>query len=365
MDITRENYESWFLDWLEGKLTGKEEKEIKAFLQQNPDLANELEEWGETSVRPYPVTYRQKYGLKKPEILSINEAEWLDEQCIAYLEGDLEDEAFQKMGQLIKETPVAAQNMQAYRQVFLQAPDVAFPNKQRLYRHKGVRVVWHKKRGFFMRWAAAAAALIMLIGLAGVWWFPGPDNAVRKPAAYMRLQGPVLALEEPDILQRAELQPVRKERRPEPIPNNDTTRPAIHPLVEVSPEEVEVEADIIPLVKDKNGKGVNEGKHADNPYVDEVNKRIEQRLARIQKEPEGVKLGEFLERKILNDKVRQTSEKLEEDGLWAVAEWSVKGLNKITDKEIILNRKVNEKGKTTRIKLKASNFAIEKTMHHK
>ncbi len=42
MQIDRSNYEIWFIDWLDGNLTGKEIEQLKLFLDQNPDLREEF-----------------------------------------------------------------------------------------------------------------------------------------------------------------------------------------------------------------------------------------------------------------------------------------------------------------------------------
>ena len=42
MDISRNNYESWFLDYLDGRLNAAEEEILLSFLEFNQDLRTEL-----------------------------------------------------------------------------------------------------------------------------------------------------------------------------------------------------------------------------------------------------------------------------------------------------------------------------------
>ncbi len=42
MEINRSNYEIWFIDWLDGNLNNLQAEQLKLFLDQNPDLREEL-----------------------------------------------------------------------------------------------------------------------------------------------------------------------------------------------------------------------------------------------------------------------------------------------------------------------------------
>ena len=42
MQIDRSNYEIWFIDWLDGNLNSLQVEQLKLFLDQNPDLREEL-----------------------------------------------------------------------------------------------------------------------------------------------------------------------------------------------------------------------------------------------------------------------------------------------------------------------------------
>ena len=42
MRIDRSNYEIWFIDWLDGNLNSNQVEKLKLFLNENPDLEEEL-----------------------------------------------------------------------------------------------------------------------------------------------------------------------------------------------------------------------------------------------------------------------------------------------------------------------------------
>ncbi len=67
MKITRENYEAYFIDFIEGNLSEKYLVPLEAFLEANPDLREELNLFEQTIQAPDPhIRYAHKSSLKKP-----------------------------------------------------------------------------------------------------------------------------------------------------------------------------------------------------------------------------------------------------------------------------------------------------------
>lgn len=96
MTISRNNYEAFFLDYIEGNLRADLHEELHVFLQANPDLASELDEmksFSEVNDFSYlddEVVFIGKESLKKGE--SSKEEDLLDELLAKELEGDLTKE---------------------------------------------------------------------------------------------------------------------------------------------------------------------------------------------------------------------------------------------------------------------------------
>src|ERR1035437_8682868 len=89
MKITRDNYESFFLDYLEGKLKISQIDEFLDFLEQNRDLKDELHQFENVHLPEEQIFFTDKGKLYK----SVSDQTVIHEnKLIAYLEGDLEKE---------------------------------------------------------------------------------------------------------------------------------------------------------------------------------------------------------------------------------------------------------------------------------
>jgi|GEM_PF-1391751 len=96
MAISRNNYEAFFLDYIEGNFRADLHEELQLFLQNNPDLASELDEMKSFSEvhdfnhADHEVVFTGKEFLKKGE--SSMQEDLLDELLAKELEGDLTKE---------------------------------------------------------------------------------------------------------------------------------------------------------------------------------------------------------------------------------------------------------------------------------
>ena len=55
--ITNENYEAYFIDFIEGRLSECKLSEFEKFLNQNPHLKEELKEYSEMPIVPNDVSF--------------------------------------------------------------------------------------------------------------------------------------------------------------------------------------------------------------------------------------------------------------------------------------------------------------------
>jgi hypothetical protein len=91
MNITRENYEAYFLDYHEGALAESLVAELMDFLAQNPDLQEEFDSFEMIILDHTPaVELPDREELKKSISLSPLSEGTFEEYCIAMLEGDLD-----------------------------------------------------------------------------------------------------------------------------------------------------------------------------------------------------------------------------------------------------------------------------------
>ena len=163
MNINRHNYEEFFLLYVDNELTTAERKSVEQFIQENPDLAGELELFRQTSlVTDDTIVYKGKEMLMKNEsdtlITMNNYEEWL----VAYLDNELVPADRMKFERFADVHPSVKEELSIFQQTKLQPEaDIIFENKQVLYRgEEKVRVIsiqWWK--------VAVAAAIILTIGV--------------------------------------------------------------------------------------------------------------------------------------------------------------------------------------------------------
>ena len=84
MEINQHNYEHYFLMYIDNELSGEERAAVNDFIMQHPNYANKLEALQKLKISPDTLIYENKFTLYK-----LSEQ---DEQCIAYLENEMNSE---------------------------------------------------------------------------------------------------------------------------------------------------------------------------------------------------------------------------------------------------------------------------------
>jgi hypothetical protein len=131
MNINRNTYEIFIIDYLEGNLNPVQVSELLLFLEQNPDLKQELENLELVYLTQNEITPIDKTHLKKPEFNLIKKS--FEHLLIANIEGDnTPDES----SELIKAKHLYPELVQEERLFFLTklVPDLSvhFTNKKAL-----------------------------------------------------------------------------------------------------------------------------------------------------------------------------------------------------------------------------------------
>lgn len=161
MELNRDNYEAYFLDFLEGNLTPEQEEMLNRFLKFNPDLEEELHSFSFLSISPENTNYPEKASLKKeipPTAESLSPGNF-DIFCIAYLEGDLSEAQKEALFNFLEENPSYAEILDTYRLTHLVPENIAFPGKGKIHKRKVSGFQWR----ILVPLAAAAAIALMLI----------------------------------------------------------------------------------------------------------------------------------------------------------------------------------------------------------
>jgi hypothetical protein len=157
MKFTRENFELFVIDYLEGKLTDHENKLFIQFLDENPDIKYEIEEIRKIQLEPVNIKFNNKNNLKKNTGSSKFDNEFED-LCIALLEGDLESDDKLKFESWLSENPDKLIEFELFRKSRLR-PDIniIFNPKSKL---KRLTLVQRRIR---LISAISAAAVIILV----------------------------------------------------------------------------------------------------------------------------------------------------------------------------------------------------------
>jgi hypothetical protein len=130
MQIDRSNYEIWLIDWLDGKLTEVQIRELQYFLKENPDLDEEFEDFGLFRLRPLNSEFLLKKNLIKiPAELTDSQFDYL---CAAYIENDLSSEQQTELKEIILSDPAKNKSFELIRKMKLVPPAASYNGKSRL-----------------------------------------------------------------------------------------------------------------------------------------------------------------------------------------------------------------------------------------
>jgi hypothetical protein len=152
MKINRNNYESFFIDYLEGNLDERLVDDFIEFLTQNPDLKDELTLYEPVSVEPGDAVFGKKELLFKERFDLESE---FAEAAIANLEGDLPANEKIDFDRYIAAHPGKKHDLKLFEKTRLVADEsVVFQKKHELYKTTPLKT--------FLLWSGRVAAVLML-----------------------------------------------------------------------------------------------------------------------------------------------------------------------------------------------------------
>ncbi|MBU0487116.1 MAG: hypothetical protein KKA07_00780 [Bacteroidetes bacterium] len=163
MDINRNNYEAYFLDFFEGTLSPEDEKALFAFLEENPDMATVFEDAeSDKLISDSAITMRgfDKDLLRLPDLSfqEVNDAN-VDHALIAEIEGLLSEKQKESLTAFRAVNNEAQKSAVAYSMT-TQIPDtsVVFPEKNLLKRSvvKPINPIYY--------YVSVAASIVLILG---------------------------------------------------------------------------------------------------------------------------------------------------------------------------------------------------------
>lgn len=162
--ITRDNYEEYFLMYVDEELSPAEKIAVEAFVQLHPDLKDELDLLGSTKLPSEVIAFEDKELLLADSMKTTA----LDETLLLYVDNELPQAEAKKIEtQLASDAILASQHQLLLKTKFDPADVVSYPNKKELYRYTERRIV--------PVWLRVAAAVLLITGGTALWLNQSPD----------------------------------------------------------------------------------------------------------------------------------------------------------------------------------------------
>lgn len=153
--ITQNNYETWFIDLIDGNLSDQQLDMVLEFLRQNPDLQTELNELKNITLQPLKNDNLNFNHLLKSEF---DHPEIFEETCIRYLEKDLLPKNEIEFQHYLSHNKAAQNELKLFEYTVLQPDEnIIYPHSSALLKTRKIPVYW-----------LSAAALIVF---AFIFWF--------------------------------------------------------------------------------------------------------------------------------------------------------------------------------------------------
>jgi hypothetical protein len=172
MKLDRNNYEEFFLLYVDNELSDTERKKVETFILENPDLREELNLLQSSKIQPETsLFFENKTGLlKQAAENSIQPAANLEELFLLYADQELDEAGRKSVEEITAKNPSLKKDLQMIQQTRL-LPDlsVVFARKEILLKkEESVRFVW-------LSWPKLSAAAVLLF-VAVIFLFEHPKT---------------------------------------------------------------------------------------------------------------------------------------------------------------------------------------------
>lgn len=176
MKINRNNYEAFFLDYLEDRLSVQEQQKLHRFLENNPDLKKELEFAEATSLPEANLTFPRKQQLYKSRF---DREEDFNKTAVEWVENTLSPEDKKEFEAYLNAHPKQKKEAEEFCKTILIPDDkIVFGNKNSLYRKT--------PRKALLWWLGRVAAVLVLGVLLFQFINRNKDNVTSLQTAEIR-----------------------------------------------------------------------------------------------------------------------------------------------------------------------------------
>jgi len=159
MNINLNNYEAFFIDYLDGNLTTEEFRKLEVFLDLYPDLKAQIQDLEMTKLEPEKFTYPLKDKLRKSNTdLIPKRFNGYEDFMISKVEGDLTDEEENLFNLFLESNPVKEKDYLLFLHTILKPDPIGFVEKSSLKRPLPIISRYRKTY-----WYAASVAAMLLV----------------------------------------------------------------------------------------------------------------------------------------------------------------------------------------------------------
>lgn len=163
MNINRNNYEEYFLLYIDNELSEAERKAVEAFVTANPDLATELDVLRETILDDAMIQMPDKQSLLNFSDHSIQQKNY-QEQFLLYVDNELNDVQKNEVETFVLQHPALQEEFMLLKQTVLPAEKIIFEDKASLYRKEKTR-----RPVIYLAFQRLSVAAVLTGLIAGGW----------------------------------------------------------------------------------------------------------------------------------------------------------------------------------------------------
>ncbi len=379
MEITRNNYEAFFLDYYEGTLSPAQTEALYLFLEQNPDLQAEFNAFENIRLTPDDtVHFPGKHLLKKNSIRSTGSitAANYEHYFVAAAEGELNADESDLLQRFLEKNPHLTKELAIIRATHL-VPDlrITYPYKHALRRKApGIPV----RRLLYLSTALAAVLIIIFIILHPSIRRPVPQSmpsltdAPRKsefssqptetPAVIAAPDSTVM-VPQPQVKQLKASVIIRHnivKKQPDHVQHETRTGHRMAVPSKMTYQSSIIEKGTIPLYEKEDPvlAVTIRQTHLQMPPDDAVHESV----SKDDNPDDYPSLFAFILNKI-HKKIKDMPENKEKEqgiSFWSLADLGVRGINQLTHGNIMIEHTYNENGKLLSYSIGNDDFEISR-----
>lgn len=346
--ISRNNYEVWFIDYLDGQLDCGQVDQLLDFLNENPDLRNELEAAAGIRLTITEDQMDNKDALKY-SATDIPGVPHSDYRCIARMEGDLPPGENERFDEELAANDRLKSQFAAYEQTRLVPDDtIQYPNHGQLKRKVRVMGTW---------WLSISSAAAVLLLALILWPQRNMDTSTVATLGDTPDQAEVL-VEPIDNEQVKPAEPVISMASLSPIPVKVLAKAVEKPAVVITTPPVERE---LRLIQPLEAKILLTKLSVPDPELSQINLASLTADQRVENPHEYQTLGQlalnFFRQEVLGqdpDLVKQTR-----FSMWEVADAGINKISSIVGSDAQLNCQYNKDGSVVAVSFNSRLMDVE------